>query len=214
MAFKVIGFFAAKIKSPYLLAAVLSLVPLTEIKGSILYVASSGANLWLAALFAYLPTIFLAALEALFLPKLFRALDRHPRCRRVAGLVTERIAKAADKMLKNSENAETRRERLFFGVYSFVALPLPLTGIWAGGILAAMLGLDKGRTFLALAAGNFTAGGIVLAVALLAGDYASAVLDVFCALVLLFLLVPIIREVIKHRRRVSKTKSSDVSENK
>ena len=201
MAFKVIGFFAAKIKSPYLLAAVLSLVPLTEIKGSILYVASADVNLWLAALCAFLPTLLLAALEALFLPKLFRALDSHPRCRRAAGLVTDRIAKAADKMLKTSENSEKRMDRLFFGVYSFVALPLPLTGIWAGGILAAMLGLDKGRTFFALTAGNFTAGGIVLAVALLAGDYASAVLDLFCVLVLLFLLVPIVREVVKHRRR-------------
>lgn len=202
MAFKAIGFFAGKIKSPYLLASVLSLVPLTEIKGSILYVASSGANIWLAALCAYLPTLLLSALEAVFLPKFFRFLSKYPRCRRVAGLITDRIAKAADKMLRNSENAERRQDRLLFGVYSFVALPLPLTGIWAGGILAAMLGLDGKRTYLALCAGNFTAGGIVLAVALLAGDYASAVLDVFCALVLLALLLPIIKKGVK--KHVSK----------
>ena len=90
-------------------------------------------------------------------------------------------------------------DRLLFGVYSFVALPLPLTGIWAGGILAAMLGLDRKRTFLALAAGNFTAGGIVLGIALLSGEYASAVLDVFCALVLLFLLIPILKKAIRSR---------------
>ena len=200
MAFKIIGFFAGKVKSPYLLAALLSVVPLTEIKGSILYVASSGANIWLAALCAYLPTLFLAALEAAILPKLFRLLDKHPRCRRAAGLLTDRIAKAADKILHNSENQEKRMDRLLFGVYSFVALPLPLTGIWAGGILAAMLGLDTKRTFLALAAGNFTAGGIVLAVALLAGDYASAVLDLFCALILIFLLIPILKKAIRSRR--------------
>ena len=200
MAFKIIGFFAGKVKSPYLLAALLSVVPLTEIKGSILYVASSGANIWLAALCAYLPTLFLAALEAAILPKLFRLLDKHPRCRRAAGLLTDRIAKAADKILHNSENQEKRMDRLLFGVYSFVALPLPLTGIWAGGILAAMLGLDTKRTFLALAAGNFTAGGIVLAVALLSGDYASAVLDLFCALILIFLLIPILKKAIRSRR--------------
>ena len=209
MAVKAIAFFAGKIKSPYLLAAVLSLVPFTEIKGSILYVASSEVNLWLAALCAYLPSLFLAAFEAVFLPKLFALLDRHPRCRKAAGLVTDRIAKAADKILKNSESAEARADRLFFGVYSFVALPLPLTGIWAGGILAAMLGLDKKRTFFALAAGNFTAGGIVLAVALLSGDYAPAVLDVFCVLVLLFLLVPLVKKAIRSRKGGSKRRKKD-----
>ncbi len=197
MAFRVIDFFAGKIHDPYLLAAVLSLVPLTEIKGSILYVASSGAKVWLAALAAYLPTLALAAFEAVFLPKFFSLLDKHPKCRRAAGFFTDRIAKAADKMLRNSENREKRMDRLLFGVYSFVALPLPLTGIWAGGILAAMLGLDRKRTFLALAAGNFTAGGIVLGIALLSGEYASAVLDVFCALVLLALLLPIIKKGVK-----------------
>ena len=199
MAFKIIGFFAGKIKNPYLLAAVLSLIPLTEIKGSILYVASADADLWLAAFFAYLPTVALSFCHALFLPRIFRCLDRHPRCRKAAGLITDRIAKAADKILHSSEDAEIRADRLFFGVYSFVALPLPLTGIWAGGILAAMLGLDTKRTFFALSAGNFTAGGIVLAIALLSGAYASAVLDLFCVLILLFLLVPLIKKVVLKR---------------
>ena len=201
MAYKLIDFFAGRIDSPYLVASLLSLIPGTEIKGSILYVVSSGANVWLAALSAYLPSIALALLHAAALPPLFRLLDKHPRCRKCAGLVTDRIAKAADKILKSTKDEEIRAERLFLGVYTFVAIPLPLTGIWAGGILAAMLGLDFKRTVFALSAGNFTAGGIVLAVALLAGDYASAVLDVFCIFVLLFLLVPIVKKAIKSRSR-------------
>ena len=201
MAYRLIDFFAARIENPYLLAALLSLIPGTEIKGSILYVVSSEANVWLAALSAYLPSVLLAFLHAALLPPIFRMLDRYPRCRKFVGLVTDRIAQAAVKILKDSENAEDRAERLFLGVFTFVALPLPLTGIWAGGILAAIIGLDFKRTFVALAAGNFTAGGIVLAVALLSGRYASAVLDIFCALVLLFLLVPLVKRAIRNRRR-------------
>ena len=215
MAYKLIDFFAGRINNPYLLAALLSLIPGTEIKGSILYVVSSEAKVWLSALSAFLPTVALALLHAAALPPLFRLLDKHPRCRKCVGLVTDRIAKAADRILKNSKDKETRAERLFLGVYTFVAIPLPLTGIWAGGILAAMLGLDFKRTFFALSAGNFTAGGIVLAVALLAGEYASAVLDVFCVLVLLFLLFPIVKKAIKNKKRVPhRSRQSRVTESR
>ena len=199
MAYRLIDFFAAWIKNPYLLAALLSLIPGTEIKGSILYVVSSGANVWLAALCAYLPSIVLALLHAAAMPPILRLIERYPRSRKHLGIVTDRIGKAAEKILRDSESVHDRTERLFLGVYAFVAIPLPLTGIWAGGILAAMLGLDFKHTFFALSAGNFTAGGIVLAAALLAGRYASAILDLFCVLILLFLLVPIVKRMIAHR---------------
>ena len=200
MAGRVIGFFARRIGDPYLVSAILSLVPATELKGSILYAAACGGKVWFAALVAYATSLLLALLHTWLLPLLIGGLRRHPRCERIWRLLTDRISASAEEILCRVKSKERRSEQLFFGVYAFVAIPLPLTGVWAGAILATMLGLDRKSTFLALALGNFTAGGIVLAIALLSGAYASAVLDIFCVLILIFLLIPLIKKAKRHRR--------------
>jgi len=196
MTAKVIAFFARRITDPYLLSGLLSVIPVTELKGSILYAASSGANVWLCALSAYLASLAVVAFQVTVFFPIFLKL----RGKRRVMLFTERIAERADKILRRAKDADDRNERLFLGVYTFVALPLPMTGIWAGAILAALLGLDKKHSFFALAAGNFTAGGIVLAVALVAGERANLVLDVFFALAILLLLFYLFRAVLQKRR--------------
>lgn len=202
---KIIALMARRIKDPYLLAAILSVTPVTEIKASILYAASSGAKAWLAALCAFLSSVLLAAAQSVLLPKLFGLSKKHPRSRRVMFLLTERIAQKADELLKRSKDKEDRSERLFLGVFCFVALPFPLTGIWAGAFLATLLKLDAKRTFFALTAGNFTAGGIVLAVAVAAGNKASLLLDAFFIVALLIVLVSLSKNVVskelRHKRK-------------
>ena len=200
MAERIIGYFARRIGDPYLLSAILSVIPATELKGSILYAATCGGKVWLAALVGYLTSLLFALIHTLILPVVVCSLRRHPRWERVWLTATDRISSTADRILRRANGSEDRTERLFLGVYAFVAIPLPLTGIWAGAILATLVGLDRGHTFFALAAGNFTAGGIVLAIAFLAGTHASLVLDVFCFLVLLFIIGTVMRHFVKRRR--------------
>lgn len=48
------------------------------------------------------------------------------------------------------------------GLFLFVALPLPGTGVWTGAAAGALLGLPKGPALLAIAAGNLVAGLMVM----------------------------------------------------
>lgn len=52
------------------------------------------------------------------------------------------------------------------GICIFIAVPLPVTGLWTGTLLAWLLGLDWKRSFLAAAFGVIIAGAIVSAVSL------------------------------------------------
>ena len=81
------------------------------------------------------------------------------------------------------------------GLYAFVAVPLPFTGVWAGALLSAIMRLDYGNSLFALLLGNFTAGGIVLAVSLLAGEKATVVLTIFLYVALAVLLGMIARAI-------------------
>ena len=49
----------------------------------------------------------------------------------------------------------------YWGLFLFVAIPLPGTGAWTGALIASLLELDTKKAFLTIAAGVFTAGIIV-----------------------------------------------------
>jgi len=54
----------------------------------------------------------------------------------------------------------------FWGLFLFVAIPLPLTGVYTGTILAWLLGMDWKKAFPAIAFGVLIAGGVVLLITL------------------------------------------------
>ena len=52
----------------------------------------------------------------------------------------------------------------YYGLFVFVAIPLPTTGAWTGCLIASLLGLDKKKSMLAAIAGVLVAGLIMLVV--------------------------------------------------
>ena len=46
----------------------------------------------------------------------------------------------------------------YWGLFIFVAIPLPGTGAWTGALAATLLELDIKKAFITIAAGVFTAG--------------------------------------------------------
>jgi len=197
MANKIAEYLSLIIQNEYLLVAILSVIPVTEIKGAVLYAAVARINLWKAFLAAFAASaVATLAILPLF-PLLLRLAERSRHVRRVTSLFTERLQVRADRIVGN---AGVRGEgkfasRLTLGLFAFVAVPLPFTGVWAGALLAALMRLDYKNSVFALIAGNFTAGGIVLAVSLLAGDRAALVLNVFLCLALAILTVMVVKAI-------------------
>jgi len=52
----------------------------------------------------------------------------------------------------------------YLGLILFVAIPLPMTGAWTGGLVASFLGLNIPKSFLSISIGVIIAGIIVLLV--------------------------------------------------
>ncbi|HCU55819.1 MAG TPA: hypothetical protein DIC18_00610 [Clostridiales bacterium] len=197
----------------YSLAAILAVIPVTEIKGSILCAAALGKPPILSALVAYSGSVLLCAFLALLLPKAAEKMGKIGVIARLFALFTGRIKRQADKLREKAIAEGKKADPIFFGVFSFVALPLPMTGVWAGALLGTMLGLKGKRLFGALAAGNFVAGGIVLAVALFAGENADKVFGAFLMLAailfVLTLMKPCLKKYFIHKtRKTNRVKES------
>ena len=68
----------------------------------------------------------------------------------------EKIVKWLDKKVKDKKGQIEKYG--FWGLVLFVGIPLPGTGAWTGCLIAAMLDMDKKKSFLAAAIGVLMAG--------------------------------------------------------
>ena len=70
--------------------------------------------------------------------------------------------KIANFLLKKVEKNRERIEKYsFWGLFLFVAIPLPMTGAWTGSLVAAVVGVKPLKAFLSALLGVLLAGVIV-----------------------------------------------------
>ena len=99
---------------------------------------------------------------------------------------------------KSRGKEETVKEKIiFYGLLVFVAIPLPLTGVWMGGAMAVFLGTKFYIAAIALSVGNFIAGGLITLLTWILHDYVDTVLNVLLILVLVMLALLIIKVIVK-----------------
>lgn len=74
----------------------------------------------------------------------------------------------SDWLMRYAEKRSRRVKRYEkFGLMSFVAIPLPITGAWTGSLVACVLGMGFWEAFIPIALGVLMAGVIVTSLCLL-----------------------------------------------
>nr|WP_294682163.1 small multi-drug export protein [uncultured Anaerotignum sp.] len=129
---------------------IVSLLPILELRGGIIAGFAMGMD-WLPTfLIAYIGNLLPIPFILLFIRFIFRVLKKTPLRRMVEWCERKADAKS-DKI----------RKYAYWGVYLFVALPLPGTGAWMGALISALLNMDPKKTFPVIMVGVLTAGIIV-----------------------------------------------------
>lgn len=129
----------------------ISMLPIVELRGSIPVGYSLGlpwhVNMIASIIGNMLPVPFIL----LFVVKAFEFMKKHNIMK---GLV-EKLEKRAMSRSESVANKE------FWGLMIFVAIPLPGTGAWTGALIAALLGLNPKKSFLAVLLGVVVAAFLV-----------------------------------------------------
>lgn len=73
------------------------------------------------------------------------------------------------------------------GVFLFVAIPIPLTGVWTGSAVATFLNIDFKKAFLIILLGNLCAGLLVTLVSIFFIDYLNIIIGIIAIIFLLLL---------------------------
>ncbi len=226
------AFFASIFGNNIVLATMLvSMLPLFELRGAIIFASSVelwGAvtlTPWLAYLFSFLGSSLVVPVIALLFTPIVNWLKRTKLFKKLGDAIYNMVSKKSQKIQNDAnvinedvsvseiEKQKKLRIKKMLGIFCFVAIPLPLTGVWTGTAIAVVLGMKFGDILISVISGNAVAGLIITLLTLILGDKSIYGLYAFVALVVVFILVSVTIALVK-RAKNKKLQESEVSENK
>ena len=142
--------------NPLLLALILSILPISELRGGMIYAFINGIDPYVAFLACTFANILIIFPVFFFLDFFHEKFMKISLYRKSFDYYIKRIRKKVDKFEKSFGIYG------FFALFAFVAIPLPATGAWTGILVAWLLGLDRKKSIIAIVLGVLTAGIIVL----------------------------------------------------
>ena len=133
-----------------LVCFIVSLFPILECRGGLIGAKLLGVNLLTALPICIIGNILPVPFILLLLNKIFQFFKRTKH--------HKLVDKIEAHAMKKSESL-SRGE--FLGLLLFVGIPLPGTGAWTGSMIAAMLGMDRKRSSVAIGLGVLLAAFII-----------------------------------------------------
>ncbi len=182
---------------------IMSFIPLIELKGGIVFARGVGFNFFEAFFLAYIGSTIVFIPIFFLLKPILSMLKKIKWFNRLALKVEDYFKSKADETIEkrkkkglNKSVSDTFIKRM--GVFIFVAIPLPMTGVWTGTAIAAFFDLKFKDAVLPIVLGNLVAGLIISALAALCLHFWTIkvldyVLYVLFALAVILLAVVIIK---------------------
>lgn len=131
---------------------ILSMLPILEIRGSMIYALANNINPALAFFLSVIGNILPIPFLILLTQKVLQWLDTIDTFKPFVDWINK----------KAQEKSKTIDKYGKLGLYILVAIPLPGTGAWTGALVASFLGLTPKKSMLPITLGVITAGIIVM----------------------------------------------------
>lgn len=138
--------------SNYLKVFGTSMVPVLELRGALIWAAADGLDPLVSYIVCVLGNTLPVPFLILFVRPIFEWMKKHSTfLRKIVEKLEAKAANKADKIKKYE----------MFGLFLFVAIPLPGMGAWTGSLIAAVLGMRIKDSLPMIALGVLTAGVIM-----------------------------------------------------
>jgi len=207
-----------------ILATILiAVLPIIELRGAIPFAMSIdfwGGNALSnisAFIFGFLGSSLVVPILALCFIPVLNWLKKTKLFAKLAVKIENRVKSKSDKInddaenksqqhseIVSAENSAKKYDKKFWlkalGLFAFVAVPLPLTGVWTGTCIGVVLGFNFWQTCAIVVAGNLTAGLIITFVCSIFPAFTTIILYIFLAFVVIFVLYGIIKGIISKRK--------------
>lgn len=211
----IINFFDSTLKNDILTIIVIAIIPIIELRGSIPVAIAMGMPAWQAFLWAWLGSSLVCPVLLLILKPVLNWMKKTKIFRSLALAVEGTFRSRADKVVSREHVSDPKNDKKkMLGVYAFVAVPLPLTGVWTGSAVAAFLNMSFGKALVSVLLGNLTAGAIVTLLAYFLADYMDIILTGFLIIVLVVIAFYICMLAIKmHKNKKKEAQEAEQESN-
>jgi len=146
------GFLGTTLLGKNLTIFFISMLPILELRGGMLAACLLGLNPFTSLIICIIGNIIPIPFILYFITPVFSWFKKK-KCLKGFADWCEKHAK------KNKEKIDKLK---YYGLFRFVAIPLPTTGAWTGSLIAALLEMDKKKSFLAALVGVFIASIIMM----------------------------------------------------
>lgn len=134
--------------SQELIAFIVSLLPVLELRGGLIAAKIMGIDFAKAFIICYIGNMLPIPFILLFIRKIFSWLKKIPSVEKI-------ITKLEARSIRKADNVKKYR---LWGLFIFVAIPLPGTGAWTGALIADLLDIRIKHSLPTIAAGVLVAG--------------------------------------------------------
>lgn len=205
MADKLVEFLFGIFGNDFVTVALISAFPLIELKGAIPIGLKAGMTLLQSAALSYvgsslvcIPLYFLLLPVFGLLKKIGAVGKFFAKIENMFYLKASDFAEKAEKGKIGGGLSEEERKKkadrlIFAALFAFVAIPLPMTGVWTGTAIAVFLHVDFGRSFATIVGGNFVAGTLITLLTLIFKDKIDYVIYALFIVFIVMLVVLIIK---------------------
>lgn len=135
-----------------ILIFLISMTPILELRGGLIAAALLNMNPWTSLLLCIIGNVIPIPIILFFLTPVFRFMKK-------TRLLSPIVSKLEKKALNKKETVEKYK---YWALCMFVAIPLPGTGAWTGGLIASVLEMDKKKSFISIFLGVLIAAAIMM----------------------------------------------------
>lgn len=146
----IVNFLGGKISSE-LIAFVVSCFPVLELRGGLIAAKLMDIDFFIAFLICLIGNMLPIPFILLFIRKIFNLLKKNKK-------IETLIEKLEARSIRKADNVKKYR---LWGLFIFVAIPLPGTGAWTGALIADLLDIRIKHSLPVIALGVFVAGVIM-----------------------------------------------------
>lgn len=135
-----------------LIVFLISLLPILELRGGLIAASLLGIEYWVALPICIIGNLLPIPFILLFIRKVLSWLKKTKPFKKLVEKIEEKAEKNKGKITKYAK----------WGLFLFVAIPLPGTGAWTGALVADALDIHVKKSFPVIALGVLTAGVIMV----------------------------------------------------
>ncbi len=193
----------------------LAMIPIAEARFAIPFGMSMGLSPGAAFGYAFLGSCMIAPILLLILIPIINKLSKTKFFSKVGKFLYDKFEKKSKQVSDGGEehsekqpDAEqdaAKRKKITFtkrdlkrmaGTAGFVAIPLPLTGVWTGSAVASITKIGFFKGLISIIAGNAVACGIITLIGFLFADYVNYITLAFLAIAIIVVVILIIKFIV------------------